>query len=490
MEGSETRNSLFGELSQSGRSFFYESEPISTLNKTDEDSTEIDSCRMDKAACCHIHSILNSANEDPFISIVDTEKIGENTGRRFITYKIRIKNLEVRRRYSEFESLRKSLLRLFPTLIVPPIPEKHSMYLTISLSSAKKDTNFIVQRKRMLQVFLNRCAFHPILKRSHVFHCFLNEDISWSQILGSPPISLLPRSILMAPPLNPCSPVNSAIYQCLPIPPSGAKLSNIHNRDEIQFVEIERKIKDLQQFIGNDLVKINKSIIKHYEAYNVLSTSEIGELASGIERFGLANDLNCNSNHELVKNLDFVLSEPLKEFTQFHEVARSRLKFRRQKVLQYEIIVNILNHNKNILDALEKSEMEAQKIESSLARLNISESNLSTLNSDESNEHEQIKQIIPTFIEKITGAVKGMIDVDPTIRKKNIEKIYEKISQLENALKITKKDANIVGQAIIEEFGRFRGFIMKDYCELMINIGKCYIEWAKKNIKIWEDAKC
>ncbi|EMR11092.1 hypothetical protein PNEG_00691 [Pneumocystis murina B123] len=463
MEGLEKSNPFFGESSQCGRSFLYESERISTLNKTDEDSTEINSCKMEEAMCCHIHSILNSVHEDPFISIVDTEKIGENAGRRFITYKIRIKNLEVRRRYSEFESLRKSLSRLFPTLIVPPIPEKHSIYLTIPLSSVKKDANFITQRKRMLQVFLNRCAFHPILKRSHVFHCFLNEDISWSQVLESPPISLLPQSVLMAPPLNPCSSINSTIYQCLPIPPSGAKLSNIHNRDEIHELGA---------------------------AYNILSISEIGELASGIERFGLANDLNCHSNNELVKNLDFVLSEPLKEFTQFHEVARSRLKYRRQKVLQYEIVVNILNQNKNILDALEKSEMEAQKIESSLARLNNSESNLSTLNSDEPNEHEQTKQIIPTFIEKITGVLKGMIDVDSTTRKKNIEKIYEKISQLENALKITKKDSNIVGQAIIEEFERFHSFIRKDYCELMINIGKCYIEWAKKNIKIWEDAKC
>jgi sorting nexin-4 len=36
-------------------------------------------------------------------------------------------DIETRRRYSEFESLRKSLMRLYPTVIVPPIPEKHSI---------------------------------------------------------------------------------------------------------------------------------------------------------------------------------------------------------------------------------------------------------------------------------------------------------------------------------------------------------------------------
>lgn len=34
---------------------------------------------------------------------------------------------EVKRRYSEFESLRKSLLKLYPILLIPPIPEKHTL---------------------------------------------------------------------------------------------------------------------------------------------------------------------------------------------------------------------------------------------------------------------------------------------------------------------------------------------------------------------------
>lgn len=35
--------------------------------------------------------------------------------------------MTLRRRYSEFASFREALVRLFPTLIIPPIPEKHSM---------------------------------------------------------------------------------------------------------------------------------------------------------------------------------------------------------------------------------------------------------------------------------------------------------------------------------------------------------------------------
>ena len=39
--------------------------------------------------------------------------------------------LTLRRRYSEFASFREALVRLYPTLMIPPIPEKHTvgMYL-------------------------------------------------------------------------------------------------------------------------------------------------------------------------------------------------------------------------------------------------------------------------------------------------------------------------------------------------------------------------
>lgn len=61
------------------------------------------------------------------IQIIDAGKTHEGNSRGFIAYTIKIMDLTVRRRYSEFESLRTTLTKLFPTLIIPPIPEKHSM---------------------------------------------------------------------------------------------------------------------------------------------------------------------------------------------------------------------------------------------------------------------------------------------------------------------------------------------------------------------------
>ncbi|ORY41863.1 hypothetical protein BCR33DRAFT_326470 [Rhizoclosmatium globosum] len=77
---------------------------------------------------------------------------------------------------------------MHPTLQIPPIPDKQSIadYAVNPLSKPKEDPKLIDSRKRLLQLFLNRVAMHPILKREHIFHGFLEGDRmgkSWAQVL-------------------------------------------------------------------------------------------------------------------------------------------------------------------------------------------------------------------------------------------------------------------------------------------------------------------
>lgn len=90
----------------------------------------------------------------------------------------------MRRRYSEFESLRKNLSLLHPCLIVPPIPEKHQVADYMSApTSAKENVNIIDHRKRMLGVFLNRCARMREIRYDSVFQRFLDPNASWVRLL-------------------------------------------------------------------------------------------------------------------------------------------------------------------------------------------------------------------------------------------------------------------------------------------------------------------
>ena len=86
----------------------------------------------------------------------------------------------MRRRYSEFASLRDALTRLHPTLIIPPIPEKHTMAdYAANPTNAKQDQQIIDLRKRMLAVFLNRCRRMEQVRTDGVWWRFLDPNSSW-----------------------------------------------------------------------------------------------------------------------------------------------------------------------------------------------------------------------------------------------------------------------------------------------------------------------
>ena len=71
-------------------------------------------------------------------------------------------------------------MKLYPTLIIPPIPSKQTIGdYAVKQAKAKEDAAMIARRKRMLQTFLNRVARHPILANEHVFHRFLDGEVSW-----------------------------------------------------------------------------------------------------------------------------------------------------------------------------------------------------------------------------------------------------------------------------------------------------------------------
>ena len=91
----------------------------------------------------------------------------------------------MQRRYSEFASLRATLVSLHPTIIIPPIPEKHQMSDYVAKPTrAKEDQGIIDLRKRMLAVFLNRCRRMREVLEDGVFWRFLDPHTSW---VGTPP---------------------------------------------------------------------------------------------------------------------------------------------------------------------------------------------------------------------------------------------------------------------------------------------------------------
>ncbi|XP_037068628.1 sorting nexin-7-like [Pollicipes pollicipes] len=77
----------------------------------------------------------------------------------------------VRRRYNDFLWLRARLTEAYPTHIVPPLPEKHS--LLGQLDRYQRD--FIRSRMALLHRFMNRVADHPVLSCHASFKLFVTS---------------------------------------------------------------------------------------------------------------------------------------------------------------------------------------------------------------------------------------------------------------------------------------------------------------------------
>ncbi|KAL1748973.1 hypothetical protein HDZ31DRAFT_79316 [Schizophyllum fasciatum] len=88
-------------------------------------------------------------------------------------------NPSARRRFQDFVFLRNHLVRDFPAVVVPPLPDKHRLeYITGDRFSPE----FIERRRQDLHLFLQRVGRHPTLQRATLVRAFF-ESTEWHVIM-------------------------------------------------------------------------------------------------------------------------------------------------------------------------------------------------------------------------------------------------------------------------------------------------------------------
>ncbi|CAG8155097.1 unnamed protein product, partial [Penicillium nalgiovense] len=538
-----------------------------------------------------IEQILYENPEMPIL-ITDAGKNHEGGG-SFIVYTIRTADLEVRRRYSEFASLRQTLVNLHPTLVVPPIPEKHSMAdYAAKPTRAKDDMAIIDLRKRMLSVFLNRCRRMKEIREDGVWWRFLDPNVSWSEVLSSHPASSVPKNNLKAPPLDPANPTPA--HGWLPIPSTSAKLkpsagtttaggnaasptspneqeppsfpgpeilgrfppeSRKLSEQELDpyFINFEASTRELELLLQGNIEKVNRRTVSHLSGlsadlmelgarYNGFSLSEQSPtVAAAIERIGQAADTSYIETEELSSALSASFAEPMRESAQFASVVRGVLRYRVLKRVQQEMTRDELSKKKSLLDSLERSELEAKRIEQYLNRTNPqsggtkprSLSTSSAISSESGNgpvmsadsgfpsTHDDSMSSPPesqiggqkrsdpsvagspahrksssgTFVAnkifgRISHAIHGFADVDPErTRRDQIGKTKESLIQLEQALEVSEKDVKDASAGVLNDLQRFQKDKEADLRRYMVAYARCHLDWARKNLETWTEAK-
>lgn len=89
----------------------------------------------------------------------------------YITYEIQTTGIpfSVRRRFSDFEWLRSTLVKQYPMVFVPPVPTKQ-------IGSKRFEKCFVLKRMKHLQQFLDELTENELFKASASVVAFLSED--------------------------------------------------------------------------------------------------------------------------------------------------------------------------------------------------------------------------------------------------------------------------------------------------------------------------
>ena len=148
--------------------------PDPGLLNVPEESTDIYGLtNLDTILCSISEKTEMSKYDAVHIEMALGEKVpGTLFSKAYMTYIITTSplNLKVRRRYSDFEWLRQTLLNFYSSSVIPPIPKKNK------IGGDRFDETFLIKRMRNLEKFLNSLMDDPVIKSSQIIFDFLSIE--------------------------------------------------------------------------------------------------------------------------------------------------------------------------------------------------------------------------------------------------------------------------------------------------------------------------
>ncbi|GAA99121.1 uncharacterized protein L969DRAFT_103164 [Mixia osmundae IAM 14324] len=461
------------------------------------------------------------------IQIIDAQKTSEGgTSSSYIVYLIRSEQGDARRRYSEFESLRAILLKLYPVLIIPPIPPHHTLSdYAVKQSKAKEDANVIARRKRMLTVFLNRIGRHPILSKEALFIKFLQGNIPWAEVAHSPMVTQLPKNPLRAPARDPTDTAAAQLYASLPLPSTG----QLPQEPDQRFLDSEAFTAKFSAHLTTSMERINRRLMKRWADFsadhaelgaimNGFALTEGEPLAPAIEKTGQAVDATYVHTNVLLQEWEKTFTEPLAEYAQFSTIIKGLLKFRHNKHMQFEMTRDVLETKRVQLEELERTEAEARRLDSALDRASSrvrpldsqGEVEHSSRASEEGPQDEANNDLASSamhgrtdstssasrragsfgFLGSLSHSIQNIMDNDPEATRRNsIGKTQDTIAQLREGLLSTEQDLVFASQTIQADLDRFQRQKVADFREMCLAFVNNHKDWAQQNLEQWQEAK-
>ena len=392
--------------------------------------------------------------------------------------------------------------------------------------------------------------------------------------MHAPPVTQLPKNVLKASARTPADPATTALYAALPGPSTSSSVTGsasgygpaLQDPDQ-RFLDSEIFTNKFSAHLSGSMEKVNRRLMKRWSeisadyaelggifngfglneasnsgSYNTVASQHSDQertaaesLSRAIESTGQAIDstyLNSNAMVRRPSKIEWFtltlfsqlqewersFTEPLTEYTQFSSVIKSLLKYRHSKHLQFELTRDALETKKATLEELERSEIEARRLDQALDRalnrvrptedgavsredlLNASSSgegrqSVSVQNSPNLSSSSNMRKSVSTpgkfgFLGALSNTINGMVDADPDMtRRNNIGKTRDTINSLESSIQFITSDLRYANSMIQADLDRFQRQKVADIREMCLSYAKLHQEWCNKNLEMWKDAR-
>lgn len=451
-------------------------------------------------------------NPDIIVQITDAGRSTESHGQlqSFIVYTITLGSLMVKRRYSEFESLRQCFVKCYPTKIIPPIPEKQSLKANLSeigtggrrgsASSAVEEpasvSSLIAYRKRMLALFLNRCLQDATLKRSCFLLSFFDPEVNFYDYLGEGSnATLCHASIYQLSAQSPLGNLTNQIYLTLPLPTDTGQFPELASTPEFQrLVSYENKF-DKYETVLDRISCTNKRLLKNLDdlspemselgsQYNTLSQLED---STEIEQVGRSFDRRLIALGQLSQSLNVDFLDRLVELKHFARAVKELTGYNRKKMVQDKLVEKQLTQTRLKYKSAELQQAEIERIDQKAQHAmgkqvapthetQITDEELQTYLYDESNKPAYGR--IPG-IKRISSAIQKYRDPDPDqTRRQKLHALKMRAYQLVRQHELLGQDTKYVNREAYKELVEFHEWFAGQLGEMVANYNGALVSYV------------
>jgi len=382
------------------------------------------------------------------IEICDPQK--ESDGSNFFTtYLIKSKTTlenysqkenQVRHRFTDFINLNQALISAYPSCIIPPLPEKK--VIESFITGDRFSPEFTERRRRLLEVYMQRIARHPVIQNSDILKNFL-ESTDMSRAIEQSKVDN--NTVLDG--------IGDSIIN------SFSKIKNVNEK----FVKAKEKLERLEVNLQH-VEKLHTNIVKQERALE----SHMNDFALAAEKFGETdNDLESIANE---------FSNTLRNVSK--NISEKALKEEHIYIGNIRGYINYCQSYKDALKARDQKQMDYEGLSSYLKSYD-----------DEYKKYENnpahISSGITSFVSRKYDEMKGN---DPRLRREEkMNNLQKKIEELKPEVERSEQDTKRFDEDITKEIEYFDNFQIMDFRKYLNDYIDIQMESYQKNKNLWDD---